>query len=88
MTGPRIADGIRSDDDELFRSEKPHIAIVTMKFDVRALNPDNTMDLYVMGDEALNKYGITTKAQFCVKGYSEADCIKKLKQTLEKMNNG
>jgi hypothetical protein len=88
MAGSKIADQIQSDDEELFRSEKPHIAIVTLKFDIRALNPDNTMDMYIMGDEALRKYEMARKAQFCVKGHSEADCIKKLKQTLERINNG
>lgn len=68
--------------------EKPHIAIVTLKLDVRAINADGTLDQYVMGDKSLERYGITRKGQFVIKGHDEADCIKKILETLEKIKNG
>ena len=71
---------------DMDRRSRPHIAIVTMKVDVRAINPDNTLDLYTMGDGCLSKYGLSQKGQFVVKGYSEADCIQKLQQILESIN--
>ena len=70
------------------RNKKPHIAIVTMKVDVRALNPDGTMDEAVLGDGILDKYGIARMGRINVIGFSEADCINKTKKMLEKMENG
>jgi hypothetical protein len=41
-----------------------------------------------MGSSALKKYNIGEKAQFVVKGTSEAECIDKLKKVLERINDG
>ena len=79
-----VVDGVSI--PQMERRSRPHIAIVTMKVDVRAINPDNTLDLYTMGDECLHKYNMSQKGQFVVKGYSEADCINKLKKILECIN--
>ena len=79
--------GSKRADSDIPRSTKPHIAIVTMKVDIRTLNPDGTMGIHVMGRKALEKYGISDKAQFIIKGTSEAGCIKKLIDSLENMNN-
>ena len=70
------------------RRERPHVAIVTIKLDVRAINADGPLDQYVMGDQCLEKYGISRKGQFVVKGHDEADCIKKIIETLENIKNG
>jgi len=78
----------RLTDVDMNRREKLHIAIVTVKLDVRAINQDGTLDQYVMGDECLDKYGIARKGQFVVKGYDEADCINNIIQTLERIKNG
>ena len=72
---------------DVYRSTKPHIAIVTLKIDIRAMNSDESLDPRVMGNIALQKYGIAQKGQFIVKGASEADCIKKLKTILENICN-
>ena len=72
---------------DIYRNTKPHIAIVTLKIDIRAMNPDESLDSCVMGNRALQKYGIAQKGQFIVKGASEADCIKKLKTILENISN-
>jgi len=85
--GPKIV-GQHYAEPDMPRSAKPHIAIVTMKLDIRAMNPDGTLDIHVMGDRALEKYRISHKAQFVVKGSSEATCIQKLKNMLEKINDG
>ena len=71
---------------DLERSKKPHLAIVTMKIDIRSMEADGSLDKYVMGENALRKYGITPKAQVQISGPSEAACIKNLKQLLERLN--
>lgn len=63
---------------DIYRSLKPHIAIITLKIDIRAMNSDESLDLFVMGDTALQKYGLSTKGQLIVKGTSEAECIQKV----------
>ena len=64
-----VIDGEPNPDME--RREMPHIAIVTLKLDVRAIFPNGLFDKYVMGDEALRKYGLAQKGQFVMRGYSE-----------------
>jgi len=73
-------------DTKIERFKKPHITIVTLKIDVRAIEPDGTFDHQVLGDKALSKYGISRKAQIQITGITEADCINKTKQMLEKLN--
>ena len=68
------------------RAEDPHHATVTIKVDVRKINPDGTLDHDVMGNKSLAKYSMATKAQWCISGPSEAACIKKVKERLEKLN--
>ena len=64
----------------------PHHATVTLKIDVRKMNTDGSLEPVVMGNSLLSKYGMSRKAQLCVSGTSEADCIKRLKEKLEKLN--
>jgi hypothetical protein len=78
----------RLSDTDGNRRDKPHIAIVTIKLDVRAINADGTLDHYVMGDQCLDKYGVSRKGQFVIKGHDEADCINNVMQTLERIKNG
>lgn len=68
------------------RTEAPHHATITFKIDIRKINPDGTLDFAVMGNRLLSKYGIGTKAQWCVSGPTEADCIKKVKEALERFD--
>lgn len=79
-----VIDGEPNPDME--RREMPHIAIVTLKLDVRAIFPNGLFDKYVMGDEALRKYGLAQKGQFVMKGYSEGDCLQKVQKLLEDIN--
>ena len=75
-----------ANDTNVERSKKPHIAIVTLKIDVRSIEPDGTFDDQVLGDKALSKYGISRTAQIQTAGITEADCINKTKKMLEKLN--
>ncbi len=64
----------------------PHHATITFKIDVRKMNNDGSLDHKVLGNEILKKYGVSNKAQICISGPTEADCIKNLVEMLEKMN--
>jgi|TARA_R110000824_G_scaffold143518_2_gene311214 hypothetical protein len=72
--------------EDIPRRDYPHHTTVTMKIDIRKINKDGTLGHEVMGDHLLKKYGISTKAQWCVSGASEAECIKNLKNKMEKLN--
>ena len=72
--------------DKLERRLHPHHATITLKLDVRKMDHDGTLDPMVMGNSLLKKYGISTKAQICVTGSTEADCIRIVKEKLEKLN--
>ena len=67
------------------KREKPHLAVITFKIDIRAMNSDATLELHVMNDAALKKYDIAQKGQMIVKGYNEADCINNIKKILRKV---
>jgi len=71
---------------ETCRSNYPHHATVTFKIDIRKMNNDGSLGSKVLGNEILKKYGISNKAQVCISGPTEADCIKNLMKMLEKMN--
>tara|TARA_A100001201_G_C4078699_1_gene198213 strand:+ start:274 stop:540 length:267 start_codon:yes stop_codon:yes gene_type:complete len=72
--------------DEIPRKENPHHATITIKIDVRQMNKDGSLQRGVLGNTILNKYGISNKAQVCTSGATEADCIKNLKEMLERLN--
>ncbi len=73
-------------DNQVDRKICPHHATITMKIDIRKMYEDGSLDNQVMGNRLLSKYGISTKAQICISGASEADCIKILKERLDKLN--
>ena len=64
----------------------PHHATITLKIDVRKMYSDGTLESVPMGNELLETYGITRKAQLCLSGTTEAECIKQLKDKLERLN--
>ena len=74
------------EDEDIPRRDYPHHATVTFKIDIRKINKDGTLDQQVMGNRLLKKYGISTKAQLCISGPSEAECIKNLIEKLENLN--
>lgn len=63
----------------------PHHATITMKIDIRKIEKDGTLDAQVIGNEILSKYGISNKAQICFSAPTEAECIKLIKEKLEKL---
>tara|TARA_Y100001951_G_C11134273_1_gene179940 strand:+ start:72 stop:317 length:246 start_codon:yes stop_codon:yes gene_type:complete len=65
----------------------PHHATVTLKIDIRKMNNDGTLESAPMGNELLARYGMTRKAQLCLSGPTEAECIKQLKDKLEQLND-
>tara|TARA_R100000008_G_scaffold71151_1_gene48872 strand:+ start:720 stop:962 length:243 start_codon:yes stop_codon:yes gene_type:complete len=74
------------DHAENLRRAQPHHATITLKIDIRKINSDGTLDHWVMGDTLLKKYGLATKAQLCLSAPTEAECIKILKERLERLN--
>ena len=74
------------EEENKYRRGQPHHATITIKIDVRKLNSNGTLDSLVMGNNTLEKYGMTRKAQLCLSGPTEGDCIKVLIERLEKLN--
>lgn len=68
------------------RKDWPHHATITMKIDIRKMNDDGTLDPSIMGNSLLEKYGISNKAQICISGPTEAECIRNLIKMLEKLH--
>jgi len=68
------------------RRSMPHVAVVTFRIDVRPVNPDETFNHYILQKKDLEKYGLGDKAQFVIRGHSEADCAQKVRKILEKIN--
>jgi len=64
----------------------PHHAVITMKIDVRKINKDGGLDSQVIGNNILAQYGISNKAQICFSATSEAECVKLIKEKLERLN--
>ena len=69
------------------RREKAHIATIQFEIEVRPVNLDNTMEDSALNNKDFERYNMSNKARILIKGSSEADCIKKIKQALEKMND-
>lgn len=74
------------EEDHIPRSQRPHHATVTMKIDVREILKSGELSPQVLGEEALDKYNMSVKMMYLVSGPTEADCIKKLKERLERLN--
>ena len=72
--------------NNLKRRSCPHHATITLKIDIRKINKDGSLDSMVMGNSLLSKYNMSTKAQICISGPTEADCIRMVKEKLEKLN--
>jgi len=77
---------ITKQENSIDRSLCPHHAVITMKIDIRKIKKDGTLDNQVLGNKTLQKYGMSNKAQICFSAPTEADCIKIVKEQLEKLN--
>jgi hypothetical protein len=51
------------------------------------MNSDQTFDRYMLGPKDLERYGMGNKAQFTIKGSSEAECVMKVKKAIDRINN-
>lgn len=77
---------VTKEKNHIDRSLCPHHAVVTLKIDIRKIKTDGTLDNKVIGNADLQKYGISNKAQICFSAPTEAECIKLVKEKLEKLN--
>ena len=69
------------------RREKAHVAILDINIEVLTVNLDNTDCDCKMSVRDFDKYNMSNKARVTIKGSSEAECIKRLKTALEKIND-
>jgi len=68
------------------RNQYPHQAIVKFKISVHKVLNGGGLDPTPVSDEDLKKHGINRFANMSVTGFDKNDCIKKLKEKLEKLN--
>ena len=78
---------ITTTEHDLDRKTCPHHVVITMKIDIRKINPDTTLDHQVIGNKLLAKYGITNKAQICFSAPTEADAVKILKEKVKRLED-
>jgi hypothetical protein len=71
---------------ELKSYQYPHYAQIVFSVNIHKKLSDGSLDPKIVSEEELHKYGITKKAIFSVEGYDKANCIQKVKETLEKLN--
>lgn len=77
---------ITKEEKNINRSLCPHHAVITLKIDIRKIKSDGSLDNQVIGNKTLQKYGMSNKAQLCLSAPTEAECIRLVKETLEKLN--
>ena len=64
----------------------PHCAIITFDVKIHEMLPDKSLNPTIMTKEDMRKHGITNKAAIKVEGFNEKNCIEKVIETLEKLN--
>ena len=74
-------------DDNLYRKKCPHHVVITLKVDIRKINPNGSLDNQVIGNTILQKYGISNKAQICFSAVDEATAIKIAKEKIERLED-
>jgi len=70
----------------LDRRSYPHVGIVYMSIELRKLEQNGEIDYKIVSEKALNRYGISPNLQLTFSASSEAECIKVIKDKLEKLN--
>ena len=68
------------------RAESPHKAIVTFDIRIHEVMSDGTLYPMPVSKEVIQKHGINNKAIIAVEGLNRADCIRKIKDKLERVN--
>ena len=61
----------------------PHIAEISFDIRMSKVLQDGTIDTSLVSNKEMEKYGISNKAIFTVRGIDKIDCFKKIKQVLE-----
>lgn len=72
--------------NDLHRRLHPHVAIVNMTVELRKIEQNGSIDYKIVSERALNRYGISPHLQLMFSAPSEAECIKIIKDKLEKIN--
>ena len=70
----------------LNRRLHPHMAVVRMSIELRKIEPDGSVDYKIVSQKSLSRYGIQPNIQLVFSAPSEAECIKVIKDKLEKIN--
>ena len=68
------------------RYQYPHTAIIKFHIGVHKVVEDNNLDPVPVSEQELAKYGMKKFASISVSGFDKADCMKKVKEKLEKLN--
>ncbi len=68
------------------RSNLPHKAIVHINIYVHEVLKNGDLDPIPASNEELARYNIGQTAKLSVSGFDRSDCIKKVKELLEKLN--
>lgn len=72
---------------KLERHQYPHQAVVKFKISVHKVLNGGGLDPTPISRKDLKKYGLDTFANISVSGFDKNDCIKKLKEKLERLND-
>jgi len=72
--------------NSLNRRLYPHMAVVHISIEMRKIEPDGSIDYKIVSGKALSRYDIQPNTQLVFSAPSEAECIKVIKDKLEKIN--
>lgn len=64
----------------------PHVAVVHMSIELRKIEPNGSIDYKIVSEKALSRYDVQPVTQLVFSAPSEAECIKIVKDKLEKLN--
>jgi len=77
---------LRRADASHTRADAPHTAVIKIQIRVHKTFKDGSLDPNPIKTDELNKYGIGPFADMKIEGFDKTDCIKKVKERLEKLN--
>lgn len=60
----------------------PHVATISFDIKMSKVLQDGTIDTALVSNKDMEKYGISNKAIFIVKGIDKIDCFEKIKKVL------
>ncbi|MDC1324998.1 hypothetical protein N8257_00640 [Ulvibacter sp.] len=68
------------------RANLPHKAIIHIGIAVHEVLKNGDLDPIPASEEELSRYDLGRHAKMCINGFDRADCIKKIKELLEKLD--